>query len=61
MNDSVIQVRDFRKVYGDFVAVDNISFDVRRGEIFGLLGPNGAGKTRGHTFNRSVIPAGFLK
>ena len=45
MNDSVIQVRDFRKVYGDFVAVDNISFDVRRGEIFGLLGPNGAGKT----------------
>ncbi len=45
MNDSVIQVRDFRKVYGDFVAVDGISFDVRRGEIFGLLGPNGAGKT----------------
>ena len=45
MNGSVIQVRDFRKAYGDFVAVDNISFDVRRGEIFGLLGPNGAGKT----------------
>ncbi|WP_119071126.1 ABC transporter ATP-binding protein [Aggregatilinea lenta] len=45
MNGPVIQVRDFRKVYGDFVAVDGISFDVRRGEIFGLLGPNGAGKT----------------
>lgn len=45
MNETIIQVQDFRKVYGDFVAVDNISFDVRRGEIFGLLGPNGAGKT----------------
>jgi len=45
MEDSVIQVQDFRKTYGDFVAVDGISFDVRRGEVFGLLGPNGAGKT----------------
>jgi len=45
MTDSVISVRDFRKTYGDFVAVDGISFDVQRGEIFGLLGPNGAGKT----------------
>ncbi|MCL0098066.1 ABC transporter ATP-binding protein [Dehalococcoidia bacterium] len=45
MNDSVIQVRDFRKIYGDVVAVDGISFEVKRGEIFGLLGPNGAGKT----------------
>jgi ABC-2 type transport system ATP-binding protein len=45
MNDSVIRVKDFRKVYGDFVAVDGISFEVQRGEIFGLLGPNGAGKT----------------
>ena len=43
--DPVITVQGFRKVYGDFVAVDGISFDVRRGEIFGLLGPNGAGKT----------------
>lgn len=45
MNDTVIQVRDFRKTYGDVVAVDGISFEVQRGEIFGLLGPNGAGKT----------------
>jgi len=44
MNDAVIKVRDFRKVYGDLVAVDGISFEVQRGEIFGLLGPNGAGK-----------------
>ncbi|MBU0494116.1 MAG: ABC transporter ATP-binding protein [Chloroflexi bacterium] len=45
MNEPVIQVQDFRKVYGDVVAVDCITFEVQRGEIFGLLGPNGAGKT----------------
>ncbi len=45
MRDSVIAVNNFRKSYGDFVAVDGISFDVKQGEIFGLLGPNGAGKT----------------
>ncbi|MEJ2709291.1 MAG: ABC transporter ATP-binding protein, partial [Anaerolineales bacterium] len=45
MKEKVIQVKDFRKVYGDVTAVDGISFQVERGEIFGLLGPNGAGKT----------------
>ncbi len=45
MNDTVITVRDLRKVYGALAAVDSISFEVQRGEIFGLLGPNGAGKT----------------
>jgi ABC-2 type transport system ATP-binding protein len=45
MADSVVQVQGFRKVYGSFVAVEDISFEVRKGEIFGLLGPNGAGKT----------------
>jgi ABC-2 type transport system ATP-binding protein len=45
MNDTVIQVRDFRKTYGETVAVDGISFQAERGEILGLLGPNGAGKT----------------
>jgi ABC-2 type transport system ATP-binding protein len=43
--EGMIQVEDFRKSYGSFVAVDGIGFEVRRGEIFGLLGPNGAGKT----------------
>lgn len=45
MDDWMIEVNDFRKSYGSFVAVDSISFRVARGEIFGLLGPNGAGKT----------------
>lgn len=45
MKESMIEVKDFRKTYGKFVAVDRISFDVKQGEIFGLLGPNGAGKT----------------
>jgi len=45
MDEAVIQVSDFRKVYGKVVAVDGVGFTVRRGEIFGLLGPNGAGKT----------------
>ena len=45
MNNSIVKLRDFRKVYGDLVAVDSISFEVKRDEIFGLLGPNGAGKT----------------
>ena len=43
--ESIIQVRDLVKRFGDLTAVDGISFDVKRGEIFGILGPNGAGKT----------------
>ncbi len=41
----IISVRNLKKNYGDFEAVKGISFDVKRGEIFGLLGPNGAGKS----------------
>jgi ABC-2 type transport system ATP-binding protein len=42
---AIIEVKNLRKVYGDTVAVDDVSFTVERGEIFGILGPNGAGKT----------------
>ncbi len=42
---SMVQAIDLTKRYGDFLAVDRVSFDVRAGEIFGFLGPNGAGKT----------------
>src|SRR5262245_7459433 len=41
----VVQVAGFRKTYGSTVAVDDVSFEVLDGEIFGLIGPNGAGKT----------------
>jgi len=41
----IIVVKDLVKKYGDFTAVDGISFSVKPGEIFGILGPNGAGKT----------------
>jgi ABC-2 type transport system ATP-binding protein len=45
MMTHVIEVQNLRKVYGQTTAVDNISFSVQKGEIFGIVGPNGAGKT----------------
>lgn len=44
-NNVLLSVNGLRKSFGDFCAVDNIGFQVERGEVFGLLGPNGAGKT----------------
>ena len=41
----VVEVRNLTKRFGDFTAVDNISFEIREGEVLGVLGPNGAGKT----------------
>lgn len=45
VGNSVIRVSELRKTYGSTLAVDNVSFEVKTGEIFGLIGPNGAGKT----------------
>ena len=45
MNDTIIQVKNLVIAFGNFKAVNDISFEVRRGEIFGFLGANGAGKT----------------
>jgi len=45
MTETLLNVQNLVKRYGDFLAVDHLSFEVYRGEIFGLLGPNGAGKT----------------
>jgi len=48
MTDSdydIVYVKDLKKVFGNFTAVDGISFSVKKGEIFGFLGPNGAGKS----------------
>ncbi len=43
-NDSVVSIENFTMKFGDTTVVDNLSFDVRRGETFGLLGSNGSGK-----------------
>jgi len=44
-NSPAIEIRELVKTFGDFVAVDHVSFQVAKGEIFGFLGPNGAGKS----------------
>src|SRR5512141_576151 len=45
INDMSVEVRGFTKIYGEQKAVDNISFNINKGEIVGFLGPNGAGKS----------------
>ena len=52
MSETVIQVRGLVKRFGALKAVSGVSFDVKRGEIFGILGPNGAGTSRSSTRKR---------
>ncbi len=53
---AVIEVEALTKCYGEFLAVDAVSFEVREGEIFGFLGPNGAGKTTTQRMLTGVLP-----
>jgi len=53
---AIIQASNLTKVFGKSTAVDHISFDVQKGEIFGFLGPNGAGKTTTTRMLTGVIP-----
>jgi len=54
---TAVAVRDLVRKFGEFTAVDHISFAVRTGEIFGLLGPNGAGKTTTFRMLCGLLPA----
>jgi ABC-type multidrug transport system ATPase subunit/ABC-type transport system involved in multi-copper enzyme maturation permease subunit len=55
--EAVIQVNDLVRRFGTFTAVDHVSFEVHRGQIFGLLGPNGAGKTTTFRILCGLLPA----
>lgn len=55
--EPVIQAEDLERRFGDFYAVKGVSFEVRRGEIFGLLGANGAGKTTTFRMLCGLLPA----
>ena len=61
-DEIAIEVKDLVRTFGQFIAVDHVSFSVRRGEIFGLLGPNGAGKTTTFRVLCGLLPAssGFV-
>jgi ABC-2 type transport system ATP-binding protein len=52
----MIEVQGLTKLYGDFVAVNELSFSVQAGEVMGLIGPNGAGKTSTLRCLAGIIP-----
>jgi lipooligosaccharide transport system ATP-binding protein len=56
MNDLLVEARGLTKRFGDFIAVDAVDFEIRKGEAFGFLGPNGAGKTSTMKMITTVSP-----
>src|SRR5579872_6567584 len=56
MPTTLIEVSNLTKLYGDFTAVNDLSFAVRAGEVIGLVGPNGAGKTTTLRCLAGIIP-----
>src|SRR5256885_13462740 len=56
-DDIAIEARDLTMRFGDFVAVDHVSFRIRRGEIFGFLGSNGCGKSTTMKMLTGLLPA----
>lgn len=56
MTDFVVDVKDLTRRFGDFVAVDRVSFQIARGSIFGFLGPNGAGKSTTIRMLLGILP-----
>src|SRR5205814_7650715 len=56
--ETVVEVQSLSKSYGDLKAIDEISFEVRRGEIFGLIGADGAGKTTAFRIIGGVLAHG---
>ncbi|WP_245271779.1 ABC transporter ATP-binding protein [Rhizobium sp. IBUN] len=55
--ETIVEVRDLVRTFGDFTAVDHVSFAVKRGEVYGLLGPNGAGKSTTFKMLCGLLPA----
>jgi ABC-2 type transport system ATP-binding protein len=56
MNDNILEVKNLTRKFGDFTAVNSISFSIQKGEVFGIVGPNGAGKTTTIKILTTLLP-----